>query len=66
MANPATQAAQPGKKAATTAPIVLAFAGIHFFWGSTYTAIRIGTVQMPALLLAGRESKPLSERWARI
>ena len=41
------------KKAATTASIVLAFASVYFFWGSTYTAIRIGTAQMPALLLAG-------------
>jgi drug/metabolite transporter (DMT)-like permease len=39
-----------------TAPpvrIVLAFACVYFFWGSTFTAIRIGTAQMPALLLAG-------------
>jgi drug/metabolite transporter (DMT)-like permease len=53
MANPATQAAHPEKKAATTASIVLAFASVYFFWGSTYTAIRIGTALMPALLLAG-------------
>src|SRR5581483_3211742 len=38
---------------ATTATIVLAFACVYFFWGSTYTAIRIGAAQMPALLLAG-------------
>jgi len=43
----------PEKKAATTASIVLAFACLYFFWGSTYTAIRIGAAQMPALLLAG-------------
>ena len=42
-----------GKKAATTATIVLAFASVYFFWGSTYTAIRIGAAEMPALLLAG-------------
>jgi drug/metabolite transporter (DMT)-like permease len=53
MANPATQAAHPENKAATTASIVLAFASVYFFWGSTYTAIRIGTALMPALLLAG-------------
>jgi len=53
MANPALKKAVPGKKAATTASIVLAFASVYFFWGSTYTAIRIGTAQMPALLLAG-------------
>ena len=41
------------KKAATTASIVLAFASVYFFWGSTYTAIRIGAAQMPALLLSG-------------
>jgi drug/metabolite transporter (DMT)-like permease len=40
-------------KAATTASIVLSFACVYFFWGSTYTAIRIGAAQMPALLLAG-------------
>ena len=39
--------------AANTAGIVLAFAGVYFFWGSTYTAIRIGAAEMPALLLAG-------------
>ena len=43
----------PENKAATTASIVLAFASVYFFWGSTYTAIRIGAAQMPALLLAG-------------
>jgi drug/metabolite transporter (DMT)-like permease len=40
-------------KAASTASIVLAFASVYFFWGSTYTAIRIGAADMPALLLAG-------------
>jgi drug/metabolite transporter (DMT)-like permease len=35
------------------ASIVLAFASVYFFWGSTYTAIRIGATEMPALLLAG-------------
>jgi drug/metabolite transporter (DMT)-like permease len=44
-------AARPKK--ATTASIVLAFASVYFFWGSTYAAIRIGAAQMPALLLAG-------------
>ena len=32
---------------------MLAFASVYFFWGSTYTAIRIGAAEMPALLLAG-------------
>jgi drug/metabolite transporter (DMT)-like permease len=41
------------KKTATTASVVLSFACVYFFWGSTYTAIRIGAAQMPALLLAG-------------
>jgi len=41
------------KKAVSTASIVLAFASVYFFWGSTYTAIRIGAAEMPALLLAG-------------
>ncbi|HEY1986335.1 MAG TPA: EamA family transporter [Terracidiphilus sp.] len=47
---------KPGRgraKSATTATIVLAFASVYFFWGSTYTAIRIGGADMPALLLAG-------------
>jgi drug/metabolite transporter (DMT)-like permease len=46
----------PGRtehKPATTASIVLAFLSVYFFWGSTYTAIRVGAAQMPALLLAG-------------
>lgn len=38
---------------ATRFSIVLAFASVYFFWGSTYTAIRIGAAEMPALLLAG-------------
>ena len=38
---------------ATKQSIVLAFASVYFFWGSTYTAIRIGAAEMPALLLAG-------------
>jgi drug/metabolite transporter (DMT)-like permease len=40
-------------KPATTASIALAFLSVYFFWGSTYTAIRIGAAQMPPLLLAG-------------
>jgi drug/metabolite transporter (DMT)-like permease len=40
-------------KTVSTASIVLAFASVYFFWGSTYTAIRIGAADMPALLLAG-------------
>jgi drug/metabolite transporter (DMT)-like permease len=43
----------PAKKAASTASIVLSFASVYFFWGSTYTAIRIGAAQMPPLLMAG-------------
>jgi len=38
---------------ATTASIVVAFATVYFFWGSTYTAIRIGAAEMPALLFSG-------------
>jgi drug/metabolite transporter (DMT)-like permease len=53
MANSMLQPAHPKKKAVTTASIVLAFASVYFFWGSTYTAIRIGAEDMPALLLAG-------------
>lgn len=49
----ANSSAHPAKKAASTASIVLAFACVYFFWGSTYTAIRIGAAQMPPLLLAG-------------
>ena len=33
--------------------IVVAFAAVYVFWGSTYTAIRIGAAEMPALLFAG-------------
>lgn len=42
-----------GLKAASATSIVLAFLSVYFFWGSTYTAIRIGASEMPALLLAG-------------
>src|SRR4051794_15910721 len=38
---------------ATKFSIAIAFAAVYFFWGSTYTAIRIGAAEMPALLLAG-------------
>lgn len=40
-------------KTVSKASIVLAFASVYFFWGSTFTAIRIGAEDMPALLLAG-------------
>jgi drug/metabolite transporter (DMT)-like permease len=53
MKNATAQAAHPQRKAATTGSIVLAFASVYFFWGSTYTAIRVGAAEMPALLLAG-------------
>jgi drug/metabolite transporter (DMT)-like permease len=43
----------PGRHSAPSARIVLAFAAVYFFWGSTYTAIRIGAAEMPAFLLAG-------------
>jgi len=42
-----------GLKAVGTTSVVLAFLSVYFFWGSTYTAIRIGAAEMPALLLAG-------------
>lgn len=48
---PSTHVVQP--KAATRLTIVLAFASVYFFWGSTYTAIRVATAFMPALLLSG-------------
>ena len=41
-----------GKPAAKFS-IAIAFASVYFFWGSTYTAIRVGAAEMPALLLAG-------------
>jgi drug/metabolite transporter (DMT)-like permease len=53
MATAETQSILHGKKSASKASIVLAFASVYFFWGSTFTAIRIGAAEMPALLLAG-------------
>lgn len=53
MANTTLPIASLHKKAASTTSIVLAFASVYFFWGSTYTAIRIGAAEMPALLMAG-------------
>jgi drug/metabolite transporter (DMT)-like permease len=44
---------QLGLKSASRTSIVLAFLIVYFFWGSTYTAIRIGAAEMPSLLLAG-------------
>ena len=43
-------------KTAGTTSIVLAFLSVYFFWGSTYTAIRVGAAQMPAL-------RPLPSRY---
>ncbi len=48
-----TPSQRPNSRPANAARIVLAFAAVYFFWGSTYTAIRIGAAEMPALLLAG-------------
>ena len=53
MSNTLPNSAGRERKAATTASIVVAFIGVYFFWGSTYTAIRVGAAEMPALLLAG-------------
>ncbi len=53
MANSYDAAGHSQRKVATRTSIVLAFTSVYFFWGSTYTAIRIGSAQMPALLLAG-------------
>ena len=47
------QSIHAGHKVASTTSIVLAFFSVYFFWGSTYTAIRVGALEMPALLLAG-------------
>jgi drug/metabolite transporter (DMT)-like permease len=41
------------RKVASPTSIVLAFLSVYFFWGSTYTAIRVGAAEVPALLLAG-------------
>jgi drug/metabolite transporter (DMT)-like permease len=49
----ANSSPHPAKTTASTASIVLSFACVYFFWGSTYTAIRIGAALMPPLLLAG-------------
>ncbi len=40
-------------RAATTATIVISFALVYFFWGSTYTAISIGVEDLPPLLMGG-------------
>jgi drug/metabolite transporter (DMT)-like permease len=53
MPHPIGPSGNPKKRAVSTASIVLAFASVYFFWGSTYTAIRVGAAEMPALLLAG-------------
>jgi drug/metabolite transporter (DMT)-like permease len=50
---PSATPTRPSSAVANRARIVLAFASVYFFWGSTYTAIRIGAAEMPALLLAG-------------
>jgi drug/metabolite transporter (DMT)-like permease len=53
MPAPSPQSGHTERKAAGAASIVLAFLSVYFFWGSTYTAIRVGAAEMPALLLAG-------------
>ena len=52
MTDSASPLVTPRRKA-TAASIVVAFAGVYFFWGSTYTAIRIGAADIPPLLLSG-------------
>ena len=53
MASSTTAADQIPMRPASRFSIVLAFASVYFFWGSTYTAIRVGAAEMPALLLTG-------------
>ncbi|HEY2473025.1 MAG TPA: EamA family transporter [Terracidiphilus sp.] len=53
MASSDAKAVPPVSLPASRFSIVLAFASVYFFWGSTYTAIRIGAAEMPALLLTG-------------
>ena len=53
MSHSTSQTGSLKPKPATTASIVVAFASVYFFWGSTYTAIRIGAAEMPALLFSG-------------
>lgn len=53
MADSSIKANQAKSTAVSTTSIVLAFLSVYFFWGSTYTAIRVGAADMPALLLAG-------------
>ena len=36
-----------------TWPVLIAFACVYIFWGSTYTAIKVGTELLPAFLLTG-------------
>ena len=53
MANRVPDSVPTIRRSVSTSSIVLAFASVYFFWGSTYTAIRIGAAEMPSLLLAG-------------
>jgi len=53
MLSPTADTPHSSSQPASRLSIVLAFASVYFFWGSTYTAIRIGAAEMPALLLAG-------------
>ena len=53
MASPSSITSPAASRSTTRLSIVLAFASVYFFWGSTYTAIRIGAAEMPALLLTG-------------
>ena len=46
-----TGRSDPAKRYAWAVPV--AFACVYFFWGSTYTAIKVGTQYLPALLLTG-------------
>ncbi|HET6207249.1 MAG TPA: EamA family transporter [Terracidiphilus sp.] len=56
MSSPEPVRADQGRahtRSASRSSIVVAFAAVYVFWGSTYTAIRIGAADMPALLFAG-------------
>jgi drug/metabolite transporter (DMT)-like permease len=43
----------PRSTHASSASVVLAFACVYVFWGSTYTAMRVGVHLLPATVLAG-------------
>jgi drug/metabolite transporter (DMT)-like permease len=53
MTNESTMTRQSKDATRLSWPVLIAFACVYVFWGSTYTAIKVGTELLPAFVLTG-------------